>query len=332
MRIGVLVLTVSVETGKIRFGERFTVSFQRTLRIPDDGRTYPLPPGLGQFPVLKVADYLDRTPASWHAEPGVFIPMYQREALWLGFSAASWKPNAAKVAVGGVNALSGAPDDRTLQDNPQDYIVCPPQPWLDGVHTGPDSIRQFVAMPLGKGYTVESSLTGVETVGGIQITVFEPKPGRFPEAALDAATADSIPRRSFQPASRGGAMGIGAGGTMRQKIYADPYGVNTWDPANHGRMIVHIVNSAQFEEITGMEPPATPIDARAYTEAGFPWFDLYDEAELDIPATESLAQVRTIGQRDAELEEKVADQPSFDVPESQVKRLRRDDADTEQSQ
>ena len=29
-----------------------TIAFQRTLRIPDDGRTYPLPAGLGAFPLL----------------------------------------------------------------------------------------------------------------------------------------------------------------------------------------------------------------------------------------------------------------------------------------
>jgi hypothetical protein len=323
------VLTVSIENGKIRFGERFTVSFQRTLRIPDDNRTYPLPPGLGVFPVMQVADYIERVPASWHAEDGVFIPMFQREALWLGFSGASWKPNAVKVSIGGVNAISGASDDRILRSDPQDYVVCPLQPWLDGVHTGTDSIRQFVAMPLGQGFTVESSLTGAESIGGIQITVFEPKPGRFPDAPpADADT--SIPRRSFQASSPVQTMGIGAGGVMRQKIYADPHGVGTWDLANCGRIFVHIVNSAQFTEITGMAPPSTPIDARTYTEYGFPWFDLYDESLLDIPATESLAHVRTIAQRDAELTGSVVTDPSIDIGESQVKRLRPNDADSDQ--
>ena len=43
-------------------------------------------------------------------------------------------------------------------------------------------IRQFVAMPLGSGYTVEGQITGAEEFGGIQILAFEPKPGRFPDA------------------------------------------------------------------------------------------------------------------------------------------------------
>ena len=38
---------------------KLTVTFQRTLRIPDDERTYPLPPGLGDFPLRHVDDYAD---------------------------------------------------------------------------------------------------------------------------------------------------------------------------------------------------------------------------------------------------------------------------------
>jgi len=34
---------------RIQIGKHFCVSFQRTLRIPDDGQQYPLPPGLGEF-------------------------------------------------------------------------------------------------------------------------------------------------------------------------------------------------------------------------------------------------------------------------------------------
>ena len=36
---------------------QFSLSFQRTLRIPDDGRDYPLPPGLGRFALRHIEDY-----------------------------------------------------------------------------------------------------------------------------------------------------------------------------------------------------------------------------------------------------------------------------------
>ena len=33
------------------------IEFQRTLRIPDDETDYPLPPGLGDFPLRHLDDY-----------------------------------------------------------------------------------------------------------------------------------------------------------------------------------------------------------------------------------------------------------------------------------
>ena len=317
-------LKVAVENDAVRIGERFSVTFQRTLRIPDDGRAYPLPPGLGRFPVCRVEDYAARAPDEWRRRGGVFIPMYQREALWLAFDAAWWKPNAVQVAVGGINAVSGTPWEEALSADPQNYLVCPDQPWLDGINTGSGTIRQFVAMPLGLGYTVEAQLTGKEEVGGLQIRAYEPRPGRFP---------DQPPQRSRHPeagvpmaAPRGvGLMGLGAGGTMRQKIYPDTYGLDTWDPGHFGEVFVYIVNSVQFRELTGREPPPTPIDTKAYTQHGFPWFDLYDEGLGDVAAPEDLAGIKSVRQKDTESGRAVdeAKTEPDEIPPSQVKKIRR---------
>jgi hypothetical protein len=129
-------LAVHIEHDAIRIGRHFTVDFQRTLRIPDDGHDYPLPPGLGRFPIFRVADYAKRVPAKWRERGGVFIPMYQREALWLNFGGAHWRPNAVKVAIGKVNALSAKPWSEKLTAKRQDYMVVPDQPWLDGINAG----------------------------------------------------------------------------------------------------------------------------------------------------------------------------------------------------
>lgn len=315
-------LDITIEKSAIRIGQRFAVSFQRTLRIPDDGQTYPLPPGLGIFPIDKVEDYQDKLPQAWR-EGGAFISMYQREALWLGFRGASWKPNAVKISIGGINAISGQPNDRILRNNPQDYLVVPNQPWLDGIKSGQGSIRQFVAMPLGLGYTVEAALTGQETYGGIQITVFEPKPGRFPDAPPPESGRELHQARSL--GNKSASMGIGAGGTMKQKVYPDPYGLEVWDQENCGFVTVQILNSTQYRSITGQEPPPTPIDAATYTQYQLPWFDLYDEEKGDLTASEQLANVKTISNHDTELGIATDEQASFDVPETQIKRLREEE-------
>ena len=38
-------------------------------------------------------------------------------------------------------------------------------------------------------------------------------------------------------------IGLGAGGTMRQKVYPDPHGIDTWDVENRGELRVRIVES-----------------------------------------------------------------------------------------
>lgn len=55
-------LSALIEDDAVRIGDRFSVTFQRALRSPDNGRPYPLQPGLGQLPILKVQDYADHLP------------------------------------------------------------------------------------------------------------------------------------------------------------------------------------------------------------------------------------------------------------------------------
>ena len=286
-----------IDADRIEITDRFALTLQRTLRIPDDGREYPLPPGLGRFPVYAVDDFRNRVPASW---PGgdLFIPMYQREALWLGFDSASWKPTAAKVGVGNTNAVSGENWDLGLSAAPQDYVVCPPQLWLDGINSGDESIRQFVAMPLGTGVTIEAQLTGRETVGGIQVVVFDPKPGRFPDQPPPPSTSmGGMPMA--MPMAPGAEMGLAAGGQMRQRIYPDPHGFDVWDQHPTAALSVHILNSELFRQVTGFDPPPSPIDVQTYIEWNLPWFELYDADRGSIPASERLRKVKPIEELDS---------------------------------
>jgi hypothetical protein len=281
-------LDVFVESDRISFGDQIEVMLQRTVRVPNDDQAYDLPAGLGSFPLLRVEEYAERVPPTWKERGGVFIPMYQHEALWIAFIGVPWRPCAIKVGLGPVNALSGAEWSETLQSDPQDYVVYPEQPWVDGVKVSEGLVRQFVAVPLGSGATVEGQLTGEERVGGLRIMVFAPKPGRVPEQpapgydeGLESAIDPGAPARD--------SMGLAVGGLIQQKIYPDPYGVDTWDPANRGEVFIHILNSQVYREVTGREPPPTPISLDTYEQAGIPWFKLADEALADIPVVERLA-------------------------------------------
>jgi hypothetical protein len=303
-------LALTIHNDAISFGDGLRVTFQRTLRIPDDGRRYPLPPGLGAFPLRRVDDYADRVPAEWRERGGVLLPMYQREALWICFHAPHHAPRAVKVAVGKICAVTGKPWSEQLCARPQDYLVTPPQPWLDGIAAGRGLIRQFVAMPLGMGYTVEGQLTGEERFGGIQLVVFEPRAGRFPDqrgcfiperpaGARGPALGCFAVGLAAHSRRRSGAMGLAAGGRMKQKVYPDPHGIETWDEEHTGRVFVQIVNSELWREITGEPPPPTPVTSREYARHGLPWFDLYDEQLATVDPAESLAGVKSVKELDA---------------------------------
>jgi hypothetical protein len=319
----------------VALNDRFQIGFERTLRLPDHGGPYPLPPGLGPLPMRRVLEYDDKVPAGWRAGAGpedIFLLLHDHEALFIVFVGAEWKPSAVKVGVGGRNAVSGEPWDEVLHDDPQDYLVCPPQPWLDGINAGEGTIRQFVAMPLGMGYTVEAQVTGEETFGGIQIIVYEPKPGNFPDQPPERDVAyrvsDGMVYAAAPAMARavGGAeMGLAAGGKMKQKIYPDPHGIDTWDPENHGRIYVHIVNSLMYRELTGKEPPATPVTAKTYAQYGLPWFDLYDDKLEDISAPDALKNVKSVKEKDQEkgFTSQQDDEP-VEIPEDKVIKYKMD--------
>lgn len=54
---------------------KVSIDFQRTLRIPDDGKEYPLPPGMGSFPLEHVDDYGDRLTDDWIRHGGAMLPI-----------------------------------------------------------------------------------------------------------------------------------------------------------------------------------------------------------------------------------------------------------------
>lgn len=282
-------MLVRTDGTRIYVGKRFSVSFQRTLRIPEDGQSYPLPPTFGPFRIHQAIEFAERVPEKWRHPSAFFISMYQREALWLGFAGEDWKPNAVKVAVGGVNVVSGAVWDEGLNSKPQNYLVCPDQPWLDGINAGDGFIKQFVATPLGARKTVEAQITGREDFGGIQLVVYEPKQGRFPDSPPEETVPD-IPYLQ----SMGLEMGLGAGGRIKQKIYKDPYGIETWDHHNCESISIYILNSEEYRAVSGQAPPPTPVSVDTYTEYDLPWFELYDEAMQDVPGSEILAKVKTV--------------------------------------
>jgi len=385
-RKGVRRLSLAVHQDQLHFGRHTRISFNRTLRIPEDGREYPLPAGFGRLPILRVEDHAERVPEQWLEQGGFIIPLYQREALFLSFAGVKWRPTIGKVSVGRVNAISGKEHDLKIRSHRQDYVVIPDQHWLDGINSGDGLVRQFVAMPLGKGYTIEAQVTDEEKYGGFQLAIFDPRCGRFPERDPDqtkaAATAlakrarrsaqeellkrlpaasvkviravqekhyrdaakslslnadelfrqiasfrlhfekvlgkggfdDLIPKehlqdeglthaaqfapRSWRRSEAQLEMGIAAGGTIRQQILEDTYGAESWDEAAFRDIVIHIVNSQVYQQITGREAPPSPISAEQYKRCKIPWYSDYKEKAPSLSPVAIFKRILSVGRID----------------------------------
>ncbi|WP_460071855.1 hypothetical protein [Streptomyces sp. YKOK-I1] len=319
---------VRIDGDTLRLPGGVAVRFMRTLRLPESGE-HDLPPGLGTFPLRRVADHPDTVPAEWLARGGVLLPMYLREAMWLGF-AGSTRPAALQVGAGKVCAVSGKPWSDRLSHDPQNYLALPRQPWLDGINSGKGTVRQFVAVPLGLGATVEGQVTGEEVWGGVQLQSFplnEEKhaeweeaqrllsletrsvksvggghgavpaaPGAMPPQAAMPMMPAAVPAPPGAPRARAvAAMGLGVGGAMRQEVYRDTRPVEDYTREPGARVFVHLVTPPEWRRITGEEPPPSPVDRAAYTKAGLPWFDYYDEGAQDLAPGDALSGVKPVG-------------------------------------
>jgi len=88
-------------------------------------------------------------------------------------------------------------------------------------------------------------------------------------------------------------VGIGAGGSIKQKIYTDDRDVAMWDETMVGRLFIHLCDPFLWKLITEKPMPPTPVSAKAYTHAGFPWFDVWDEHINNVAPSELLAGVKS---------------------------------------
>lgn len=279
---------------------RLRITLQRTLRLPEDDRTYPLPPGLGRFPMRHIDDYRERVPASSIRRGGVIVPMYQSEALWISFHSdeiadhRAGYPFVVQIAAGKVNAVSGEQWQEGLAASPQSYVVVPKQPWLDGFNVGRGIVRQFVAMPLGSGFTVEEQVTGAAEHGGLQISVSPMKREEF-ESRFPKVDREATPMygRAFPPGTcyslATADMGLAPGGRMRQEIARDPYGLAVWDTTRRSRCFIHLLDALTWRQVTTSNPPHPPFTAHEYARLKLPWFEYYDKEIKALGGSATLA-------------------------------------------
>lgn len=273
------------------------MTFQRTLRVPDDGTEYNLPPGLGSFPLRRN-----------DSDDGAVLPMWQSEACWIDFS--GHYPFLVTIAAGSINVVTGSPWSARPNFEEEDYFEVPEQPWLDGFNVGEGTVRQFVAMPLGDGYTVEEQLSADPAIGGIRIAAYP----------LKASVWEARPPRPSNPdfivcAAPASDMGLGGGGSIRQTIASPVRQHDDWDLEQGVEFTVDIANSDVWQQSTGEVPPTMPPSAADYTRAGLPWFLWYNDFAGARGGSKELAKTKSIKELGAAHgAEPLPENESFDEP------------------
>lgn len=281
------------------------VTFHRTVRVADGRSPSNLPPSLGRATVTSVSEYDANCPKSWD-RTGYFIPLHDREALWISFQGG---PVAVLIGAGGINALTGTKLGTKLEEG--NYLVTPPQPWIDGWKAEDGTVYQFVATPFkgGDGLSVGEQILGEESKsGGIGIAVFEPKEplkgvSRPDEVYTDSAWSSSYSKGvtgqsaamyvASAARSRGlvaSEMGVGKGGKIIQKIYADTHGLAVWKEEPAAAMAFYLVSAADYEAITGIKIPAP----KSHDDYQGNWFNLKDESLEDSPGAPVFAGLKTV--------------------------------------
>jgi hypothetical protein len=202
--------------------------------------------------------------------------MWQSQACWLYFSA-DYR-FLVKVGGGSINAITGKSWSAAPDFEEEDYIEVPNQPWLDGFCVERGNARQFVAMPLHAGYTVEEQVSPGEALGGVRLVVVPLKAAIYEQRKADGLRAG--PPEALMgalPDVAGAGMGLGAGGEIRQSIETPVESPENWALQTSASAWVHVANSLAWQQLTGERPPMLPPSAADYTAYGLPWFDWYDD-------------------------------------------------------
>lgn len=123
------------------------ISFQKTLRVPDNDITYPLPPNLGTFKIRTLKD-------GRHA-----IVMHEHEAMWINLKNRS---HALQIFSGKTNIIT-RDDQEVLQSGAKQNYFCSDQRWVDGWLAPNGAVQQFVVVPVNKKLSVEDQLDRKES-------------------------------------------------------------------------------------------------------------------------------------------------------------------------
>ena len=89
---------------------------------------------------------------------------------------------------------------------------------------------------------------------------------------------DSPPTVNDQPPNLQ-AMGLAAGGKLIQDIITDWTPLSCWNTTQTRLINIHILDPKSCEQVTHVVPQPPPMDAKAYTDAGLPFYVMQEDVD-----------------------------------------------------
>ena len=246
---------------------KLTIDFQRTLRIPDGEREFPLLPGLGRYPLFPVQELVEQGSAPWLHGVEAMLPMYQSEAMWLSFQPSysvahqTFYPFAVKISTGRRDAVSGRSSSSALHRNPQDYLVLTEQSWLGGYSNGSGQVHQFVAVPFGNKEIDGAEHRDFDNRGRVQIDVYPLTRHAFELYHPAGSWKAHLAATATRPSGNGDLKGELHEELEPQKVDGNPFRHEDWDREARASYSLHLANSLQWCAMTGSPPPSPPLSA-----------------------------------------------------------------------
>jgi len=278
-------------------GAALEILFGRTLRVPEDGKVYPLPPSLGDTQLEHIDDFAEKAPRLWLKRGGVLLPLHATETFKLEFRPVDTPQDKVPysflvlIGAGKINALTGRGLERRPNFEYQNYISV--NKWMDlhGFCSSLGIVKQFSAMPYGIGTTAEEQLTNNNENGGMQLVVFPMTTDAYKNKVIQYRIIEEKRKKLHDSRVRFSLcgvtsikMGVAPGGLLSQMVKKDSNAPSDWDLGISSRCFAHILNARAWEKITGQKPHAKPPGKKAYKQFGLPWIDAFgddtDEVEI----------------------------------------------------
>jgi hypothetical protein len=240
-------VTIEIRAERVYLTEDFSLSLQRAEAVDDPARDRPH--NLGALPVHRLTDYSGIFPKAWLEREGVFAPLLENEAIWLGFASSERRPHALQISVGDLNCVSGLPCTRKLDDSPQNYLVCPPQLRWNGMRHR----NEFVA------FDSRSLRTEDGRTKDWLVSAYRAKFGFVKiEQRSKQASTEPLHEHPFVPRHEGVDASL------------DPHGAKVWEEAAVCDLYIRPVSVREYRVITGLDVPPPRRPSEVYKKYRLP--------------------------------------------------------------